>query len=275
MGAAIAFYSIFALAPLLIVATAMAGTVFGLDQVRTEFAAQVAGLIGENAARGLQGLLAASWKPGAGVIASVIGVATLLAGATGVLVELRNALDVILHLREGRRSTVAAFVRARLAALGLVLGFGFLLIMSLILSALVAAFAAWLPRGSELSGLLRALDVVASMLVLSLAFAAIIRWLPSEPPPWKLVLVSAVCSALLFTIGKTVIGLYLARAAFVNAYGAAGSLAVILVWIYFTSQLMLLAVAFGRQLEGLPSRDDRPATHPDGRLRDEGASFNP
>lgn len=248
LGAAIAFYSIFALAPLLIVATAIAGAVFGLDEVRSQFAAQMAALIGKDAAWSLERMISASWRPEAGVLASVIGVATLLIGATGVLVELRNALDTMLHIEEGERSVVGTFLRARLAGLALVLGFGFLLIISLMLSALLSMVSGWLPaRLPEFKLLLALLDLAVSIVVLTLAFAAIVRWLPSRKPPWKLVWISALGSALLFAVGKYLVGLYLARAAFVDAYGAAGSLAVILFWIYFTSQLMLLAVAYARQ----------------------------
>jgi membrane protein len=244
----VAFYSIFALAPLLIVATAIAGAVFGADEVRNQFAAQMAGLIGAETAQSLQRLIGSAWNPGAGAIAGTIGLATLLVGATGVLVELRNALDRMLHLEKRKRSAVGAFLRARLAALALVLGFGFLLIVSLMLSTLLAMVSDWLPdRIPEFRVLLALLDVVVSLAVLTAAFAAIVRWLPSALPPWKLVWISALSSALLFTAGKYVVGLYLARAAFVSAYGAAGSLAVILVWVYFTSQLMLVAVAFARQ----------------------------
>ena len=249
LGAAIAFYSIFALAPLLIVATAIAGAVFGADEVRSQFAAQMAGLIGPEAAASLERMISTAWRPEVGLVAGVAGVAMLLIGATGVLVELRNALDTMLHFEQDQRSVVGTYLRARLAALALVLGFGFLLIISLMLSTLLATVSGWLPaRFPEFKILLALSDLVVSIAVLTFAFAAIVRWLPSKKPPWKLVWISAFGSALLFAVGKYLVGLYLARAAFVDAYGAAGSLAVILFWIYFTSQLMLLAVAFARQL---------------------------
>jgi len=250
LGATVAFYSLFALAPLLVVATAVAGAVFGLDEVRSQFIVQMSGLIGEDAAHSLGSMISSAWNPGTGLMAGAIGIATLLAGATGVLVELRNALNTMLHLPNRKRSAIRAFLRARLAALALVLGFGFLLIISLMLSTLLATLGGWLPdRYPEFKVMLGILDAVVSLAVLTAAFAAIVRWLPSEPPTWRLVSISAVASALLFTLGKYLVGLYLARAAFVSAYGAAGSLAVILVWIYFTSQLMLLAVALARQFE--------------------------
>jgi membrane protein len=255
LGATVAFYSLFALAPLLVVATAVAGAVFGLDEVRGQFIVQMSGLIGEDAAHSLGNMISSAWKPETGLMAGLLGIATLLAGATGVLVELRNALNTMLHLPNRKRSAIRAFLRARLAALALVLGFGFLLIISLMLSTLLATLGGWLPdRYPEFKVLLGILDAVISLAVLTAAFAAIVRWLPSEPPTWRLVGISAVASAVLFTLGKYLVGLYLARAAFVSAYGAAGSLAVILVWIYFTSQLMLLAVALARQFEIAPQR---------------------
>jgi len=271
LGASVAFYSLFALAPLLVITTAIAGAVFGADAVSSQFTTQMSGLIGETAAASLQQMIVAAWEPGTGLLAGLIGVATLLVGATGVLVELRNALDAMLHVRVSQRSAVSTFLRARLAALALVLGFGFLLIVSLMMSTLLAVLSGWLPsRFSEFKLVLVLLDIVVSLLVLTGAFGAIVRWLPSEPPSRRIVKISAVTSAVLFTVGKYLVGLYLARAAFVSAYGAAGSLAVILVWIYFTSQLMLLAVAFARQFEVLAATERakprplrwRAASHP-------------
>jgi membrane protein len=179
----------------------------------------------------------------------------------------------MLHIAEHRRSAISAFLRARLAALALVLGFGFLLIMSLMLSTLLATLSGWLPdRFPEFKLLLGLLDVAVSVIVLTAAFAAIVRWLPSKPPTWKIVGISAISSAVLFTVGKYLVGLYLARAAFVSAFGAAGSLAVILVWIYFTSQLMLLAVAFARQFEVQPIDTRSVAQKPPHRLQPAGGS---
>lgn len=204
LGAAIAFYAIFALAPLLIVATAIAGAVFGLDEVRSQFGAQMAGLIGREAGASLDRMISTSWRPEAGVLAGVIGVATLLVGATGVLVELRNALDRMLHIEDRKRSVVGAFLRARVAAFALVLGFGFLLIISLMLNALLATVSGWLPaRFPEFEVLLGLLDLVVSTAVLTAAFAAIVRWLPSQAPPWKLVWISAFASALFFPRAST------------------------------------------------------------------------
>lgn len=251
LGAAVAFYSLFALSPLVVLATAIAGLVFGTDAVRTEFVSQASALVGEDAARSLEGMIASAWKPAAGWLAALAGLATLLVGATGVLVELRAALDTMLHdeTEAVRLSVIGRLLRARVAALALVLGFGFLLIVSLMLSTLLAAAGAWLSaRYPALKALLGMADLTVSLVVLSIAFAAIIRWLPSRPAPWFVAGTAALLSAALFTVGKYLVSLYLAQAAFVSAYGAAGSLAVLLIWIYFTCQLMLLSVAVACKL---------------------------
>jgi membrane protein len=250
LGASISFYSIFALAPLLIVAIAVAGLAFGEEAVRGRVVEELGGLLGTTAATAIEALIASAWRPGQGTFAGVIGVATLLIAASGVLVELKRALNVMLDRAVAPRSVVSAFVRARLTAFAMVLGFGFLTIVSLLLSTAVAAVAAYLPaRFPQLKILLTGLDLVASLIVLTTAFAALIRWLPDRPPGPRVTAISAVTAALLFTLGKYLVGLYLARAAVVSTYGAAGSLVVLIIWVYYTSQVLLVGVAFGRQFE--------------------------
>lgn len=257
LGAAVAFYSLFALSPLIVLATAIASLAFGADTVRGEFITQLSGVVGESAARSVEGMITAAWNPEAGWIAGIVGLVTLLVGATGVLVELRSALDAMLHIRDDdakKNSAISRLVRARVAAVALVLGFGFLLIVSLMLSTLLAAVGVWLTGlYPALKALLAMADVVVSMIILTTAFAAIIRWLPTRATPWRTVLTAALLSAGMFTVGKYLVGLYLANAGFVSAYGAAGSLAVLLIWIYFTCQLMLLAVAIAQRLHDGPS----------------------
>lgn len=255
MGAAVAFYSLFALSPVVVIATAIAGLVFGSQAVRAQFAAQIGALIGPDAAVALERMISSAWQPNAGLVAGAIGGVTLVVGATGVLTELRTALDAMLGLEpDERRSAVGRLVRARVAALALVLGFGFLLIMSLMFSAVMAAAGVWLSaRYPTLTMLLGVLDVAVSLVVLGAAFGAIIRWLPSAPPPLMVVAIGALLSAVLFTTGKYFVSLYLAQAAFVSAYGAAGSLAVLLFWVYFTCQLLLLSVAVAHRVHAARS----------------------
>jgi membrane protein len=250
LGASIAFYSIFALAPLLVVAIAVAGLAFGPDAVRGRVVEQLGGLLGDIAAKALEAMIAAAWRPGQGYLAGTIGVITLLIAASGVLVELKRALNVMLDHAASPRPFLSAFVRARLVAFALVLGVGFLTIVSLLLSTAVAALAHYLPaQFPQLEAALALLDLVASMLVLAAAFAALVRWLPDRAPSARIVALASTTAALLFTLGKYLVGLYLARATVVSTYGAAGSLVVLIIWVYYTSQVLLVGVAFARQFE--------------------------
>jgi membrane protein len=250
LGASIAFYSIFALAPMLVIATAIAGLAFGADAVRGRVVEELGGLLGTTAAKAIEAMIAAAWRPGQGVVAGALGVVMLLVAATGVLVEMKRALNAILEVRTTQGPVLTTIVRARLTALALVLGFGFLTIVSLLLSAAVSAAASYLPeRYPQLKYLLSTLDLAASIAVLSLAFAALIKWLPDRPPSPRVVAIAALSASVLFVLGKTLVGLYLARAAVVSTYGAAGSLVVLIIWVYYTSQVLLLGAAFGRQFE--------------------------
>lgn len=264
LGASIAFYSIFALAPLLVVAIAVAGLAFGADAVRGRVVAQLGGLLGTTAATAIEAMIASAWRPDQGAFAGVVGVATLLIAASGVMVELKRALNVMLDRTVTARSILSSFVQARLTALAMVLGVGFLTIVSLLLSTAVAAVASYLPdRYPGLGILLVVLELAASLTVLTLAFAALVRWLPDRTPPARVVAISAVASALLFSVGKYLVGLYLARAGVVSTYGAAGSLVVLIVWVYYTSQVLLIGVAFGRQFEPhVPAGAPAPSTQP-------------
>jgi membrane protein len=250
LGASIAFYSVFALAPLLVVAIAIAGLAFGAEAVRGRVVEQLGGLLGETAATAIEAMIAAAWRPGQGTIAGVVGVITLLIAASGVLVELKRALNVMLDHAAAPRAFLSAFVRARLIAFALVLGVGFLTIVSLLLSTAVAALASYVPfQFPQLQATLALLDLAASMFVLAAAFAALVRWLPDRAPSRRVVTIAALTAALLFTLGKYAVGLYLARASVVSTYGAAGSLVVLIIWVYYTSQVLLIGVAFARQFE--------------------------
>lgn len=250
LGASIAFYSIFALAPLFVVAVAVAGLAFGADAVRGRIVEELGGLLGQTAAKAIEAMIASAWRPGEGTLAGVVGVVTLLVAATGVMVELKRALNVMLERTVTVRSLLSSFVRARLAALAMVLGVGFLTIVSLLLSAAVSALAAWVPsRFPEVQLVLSTLDLAASVIVLGLAFAGLVRWLPDRAPPARVVAIAALTAAVLFTLGKTLVGIYIARAAVVSIYGAAGSLVVLIIWVFYTSQVLLVGVAFGRQFE--------------------------
>lgn len=246
LGASIAFYTMFALAPLLVITIAIAGAVFGPEAARGEIVSELVGVVGPVAGRAIESMITSAWREPGGLLATGIGMATLLLGATGVFTELRRALNAIGRISP-KPTTLSTFLRFRLTAFALLLGFGFLAIASLVLSAIVAGVTAFLSsRYAALSVLARLLEFGLSTAVLTLAFAALLRWLPDRPPSRRGMWLSALTSSVLFAIGKSLIGLYLGRASVTSAYGAAGSFVVLMLWVYYSSQILLYGAAVGR-----------------------------
>jgi membrane protein len=246
MGAALSYYTVFSLAPLLIVVIAVAGLFFGEDATRGRIVDQLTGLIGADGARLVQTMIQKSSHPRAGIIATVIGLATLLLGATGVLMELHEALNAIWKTESQARGWRRA-LRDRLLSFGVVLAFGFLLLVSMILSAGLAAV------GGRLSSMVPGWVVVGyvlnygvSLLLVAALIGAIFKLLPDVRLRWRDVWVGSLVTSVLFHLGKFLIGLYLGKASVGSPFGAAGSLAVLLVWIYYTSQIFLLGAEFTR-----------------------------
>jgi membrane protein len=246
LGASIAFYTMFALAPLLVVTIAVVGAVFGADAARGQIIGEINGLVGPVAAQAIESMVESAWREPGGLPAAVVGTATLLVGAMGAFVELRGTLNVIGNVAPSP-SAIGAFLRVRLTAFALMLGCGFLAIASLLVSSALAALTSFLTsRYTALGVLATVLDFVVSATVLTAAFAALIRWLPDQPPSRKAVWISAVASAILFTVGKTLIGFYLGRAAIASSYGAAGSFVVLMLWVNYSAQILLYGAALGR-----------------------------
>jgi membrane protein len=248
MGAALAYYTLFSLAPILIVAIAVAGLVFGPEAVRGEIVGQVEGLVGRQGALAVQAMLEGAAKPSSSIPATIIGVITFFLGATGVFLELQADLDAIWRVKpRSRGNFLRDLVMQRLISFGVVLGFAFLLLTSLVVSAALAALHTYMgnafPGGAVLW---EALNVIVSLIVITLLFAMIYKVLPDVKLTWNDVWVGALVTAGLFTIGKFLIGLYLGTSAFASTYGAAGSVIVILLWVYYTSQIILLGAEFTR-----------------------------
>ena len=245
-GASIAFYTVTSIAPLLLIVIAIAGLVFGEDAARNAIQAQLGGLMGQQSDEMLQSAVksASSHGSGRGILATVIGVVTLLVTATGVFGEMQSTLNAIWQA-EPRGTSVSRLLRARAASLGLIGALGFLLIVSLAISAALAAFGdfinAYLPFGRLI---LIALNIVVSLLMISVLFAAIYKVLPDTPLEWHDVLVGAVATAVLFTLGKSLIGWYIGSSSAASAYGAAGALIVVLLWIYYSAQIFLFGAEF-------------------------------
>jgi membrane protein len=246
MGAALAYYTLFSVAPLLVVVIAVAGWFFGADAARGAVMEQIDGLVGQEGAVAIEGLLRAASDTGDSLTAVIVGLLTTLIGATTVFNELQDDLDRIWKVPPSKRpSGIWGLLRARFLSFGMILGIGFLLIVSLAVSAGLAALGRW--WGPLLEGweyVLKAINFVVSFAVVTGLFAMVYKIMPSVTIRWRDVWVGAAVTALLFTIGKTLIGLYIGHSGLTSAYGAAGSLVVVLVWVYYSTQIFLLGAEF-------------------------------
>jgi membrane protein len=248
LGASLAYYTLFALAPVLVIAIAIGGLVFGAEAVRGEIVGQIQGLLGREGAEAVQAMLEGASRPSSSIAATVVGVVTFFLGATGAFLELQTALNVIWHVES---KTDGSFLRVlimqRVISFGLVVALGFLLVTSLLVSAALAAVHRYM--GNAFPGVVvlwEALNVVVSLGVITLLFAMIYKVLPDVKLAWTDVWVGALVTAGLFTIGKLLIGLYLGTTSIGSTYGAAGSVIVILVWVYYSAQIILLGAEFTR-----------------------------
>jgi membrane protein len=264
MGAAISYYTVFSIAPLLVIVIAVAGAFFGREAVQGLIAAQLAGLIGQQGADLVQGLVAAASDTDKGLVAGLISGFVLLVGATTVFAELQSALDRIWHIPPSEKPQgIWAILRARLLSFGLILGLVFLLMVSLAVGAAVAAIGtltAQLMPGSE--ALLQLLNLAVSLGIITLLFAMIFKLMPSTPIAWRDVWVGAFTTAVLFEVGKFLIGLYIGKSSMTESFAAAGSLVVLLAWVYYAAQIFLLGAEFTKvYADDHGSRATSHATH--------------
>lgn len=248
LGASLAFYSILSLAPLMILIVAIVAMVFGHSTAQDQIVAQVEAMIGNEGANAVRGMMQHAQKPAAGTLASIVGLITLLFGASGVFGELQAALNKIWDVQPAAAG-IWATIKQRFFSFGMVLAVGFLLLVSLVLSAALAAmgkfFGGILPL-PELA--LNAIHILVSLTGIAFLFALIFKYVPQTKVAWRDVWVGAVATALFFTLGKHLIGLYLGKAAVGSPYGAAGSLVVVIVWVYYSSMIFLFGAQFTRVL---------------------------
>ena len=239
MGAALSYYALFSIAPLLLIVIGVAGFFFGAEAARGELFGQVSGLIGAEGARAVEGLVANARKPESGVLAMIIGTVLLIMGASTVFGELQNALDRIWRAPE-RVQTKGwwKLIRTRVASFGMILSIAFLLMVSLVLSAVVSALGDWWG--------LHLIDWALSFALMTVLFAAIYKIIPRVRIAWRDVWVGAAVTAALFAVGKVLIGLYIGKSSIGSVFGAAGSLVVLMVWVYYSSQVFLLGAEFTR-----------------------------
>jgi len=243
-GAAIAFYTVTSIGPVLFIVVAIGGLAFGEEAARGAVTAQLTGLVGKESADLVQAALQGASRAPQSILASVVGAVTLLVTASGVFAEMQGALNALWRAPP-RATTVSGLVRARIVSLGLVAALGFLLLVSLVVSAVLAGLGDWinarLPWGTLVLG---AVNVLVSYVLVTLLFAAIYKVLPDIRLAWRDVVVGAVLTALLFNAGKFLLALYLARSAAASSYGAAGAVILLLLWIYWSAQIFL----FGAEL---------------------------
>lgn len=246
MGAAISYYTVFSLAPLLVIVIAIAGAAFGREAVQGLISDQLSGLVGARGAEMVEGLVARASDTDRGLVAGLVSFFVLLVGATTVFAELQSALDRIWKVPEARKpSGIFGLLRARLLSFGLILGVAFLLMVSLVVSAMLAAFGAW--AGGLMPGwetLLQVLNLAVSLAILTVLFAMIFKLMPSTAVGWRDVWVGAFVTAILFEVGKLLIGLYIGKSGMNESFEAAGALVILLAWVYYAAQIFLLGAEF-------------------------------
>ncbi len=276
LAAALAYYAIFSIGPLLLITISIAGLVYGQKAAQGQIVGQIQGVVGPQAADVIQGLLQAANRRESGIIGTVIGVVTLLLGAAGLFGQLQSSLNVVWGVK-ARSSGIRGMARQRALTFLMVLGMGILLLLLLVvgtaLAAIVAFFGSLLP--ANLGGfLLQTVDFVVSFAVITLVFAAIFRVLPDTTVAWRDVWLGAVFTALLFTVGKLGLSFYLGRASVGSTFGAAGSLVVLLVWIYYSAQIFFFGAEFTQVYANRYGPGHAPAENVAGQAANETAPDN-
>jgi len=264
MGAALAYYTMFSIAPLLLIVISLAGLFFGEQAARGEIMDQLQDLMGVEGAHAVQALLASVNQPRAGILATLFGVGALVIGATTVIGELQNDLDRIWRApRPDNQGGIMKWIQARLTSLGMIMGIGFLLMVSLLASAALATLQRWFGRYVDLGVFASTADFVLSFGFITVAFAMIYKLMPRVRVEWRDVWIGAVVTSLLFTVGKMAIGLYIGRSAVASTFGAAASLVAMVVWVYWSAQIFLLGAEFtwvyARRCGSLRRSTDVPA----------------
>jgi membrane protein len=245
MGAALAYYSMFSIAPLLLIVISVAGLIFGVEAARGEIVGQLQGLTGPQGAAAVQALLESVSQPAESVTALLVGGILLLIGATSVFAELQDALDRIWRAPKRAKVGIWSLLRSRLLSFGMIMGIGFLLIVSLVVSAGLAALGSlWGPLLSNWEIIASMIDFLVSFAIITTMFALIYKIMPRVKVAWADVWIGAAVTAVLFTIGKFLIGLYIGKSSLTSGFGAAGSLVVMLAWVYYSAQIFLMGAEF-------------------------------
>lgn len=245
LAAALAYYAAFSIAPLLVIAIVIAGYIFGQEAVEGQLVSQIGGFVGESGARVIQNMIASAYKTSAGIVATGIGIATLLFASSRLFFQLKKGLNEMWGVSTYVETGIWQTIKQRFFSVLMVLGTGFLLLVSLVVSSLISAAVGYFQNLTEgFDVLWQAVNFAMGLGVTTLIFAMIYKYVPDARVAWKEVGVGALFTAVLFTIGQFLLGLYLARGTFSSTYGAAGSFLVILLWVYYSAQILLLGAEF-------------------------------
>ena len=242
LGAALAYYSVFSMGPLLLIVISIAGLFFGADAVRGNLTSQFRSMLGETGSKAVEAMLAGASSPQSGRLAAAVGILLLLVAALGVVSQLKDAMNTIWNVAEPKEAGLRWYLRTYLVSFAGILGLGFLLAVSLVISTVLAAFSSWAGTSSTLIG--EAVNFAASLGILTVLFAMLFKWFPDTEIEWCDVLPGAVATALLFNVGKFAIGWYIGTQGLESTYGAAASIVILLVWVYYSAQIVL----FGAEL---------------------------
>jgi membrane protein len=244
LGAALAYYTIFSIGPLLLIAVAMAGLFLGHEAARGQISDELGKYFGPQMSQSLEQMIEAAAKPKSGRIATIVGIATLILGASGLFGQLKDALNTIWNVESKKAFGIMAFIKERFLSMAMILGIGFLLLVSLVFDAVISAMGPWLARFIGGETILHGISLLLSFGIATVLFASIFRILPDLKIAWHDVWFGALFTSLLFVLGKWGLGFYLGKAAVGSAYGAAGSLVILLVWVYWSAQILFFGAEF-------------------------------
>jgi membrane protein len=254
MGAALAYYSVFSLGPLLLIVTAVAGLIWGGEAARGSIVTQFRGMLGDSGSQAVEAMLQGASSSVAGGWSAVVGIVLLLIAAVGVVVQLKDALNTIFEVTEPKNPGAAWYVKVYGGAFAGILALGFLLAVSLVLSAALAGFSDWISGSTSEGLLLSLLNFVVSLALLSLLFSMLFKWLPDKHLEWRDVWLGGLITALMFNIGKSAIAWYIGTQGLESTYGAAASVVVLLIWVYYSAQIVL----FGAEITHVTSQSRQP-----------------
>ena len=252
LGAALAYYSVFSLGPLLLIVVSIAGLFFGGDAVRTALTGQFRSLLGPTGSQAVEAMLKGAGSTSGGTLTGIIGVVLLLVAAVGVVVQLKDALNTIWETKQPEGAGIWWYFRTYLVSFAGILALGFLLAISLVVSTGLAAFSSWMGGGESLFWQL--VNFLVSLAVLGFLFAMLFKWFPDAVVGWRAALIGGLATSLLFNLGKLAIGWYIGRQGLESTYGAASSLVVLLVWVYYSAQIVL----FGAEITRVLTKGEAP-----------------